>query len=250
MEAHKVIKDQQQPFFAIIQTAGNHRPYTIPTEDADFIQRKVSDDTLRKYGFDSPEEYHAFAYTDYCYQKFIEAAKKERYFENTIFVFVGDHGVEGNAGEMYPRSWTSQRLSDEHVPLLYYAPKLLTPQWRNEVVSQIDVLPTLAGMVAQPYSNTTLGRDLLSPKKKTNAAFIIHHDEGNIGVVTDDYYYVKNIRINREELVSVKQDQLTLSPAQADSVKKSLSKLTSALSETAKWMLVNNKPKKSGITKR
>lgn len=250
LEAHKVLKEQQKPFFAIIQTAGNHRPYTIPDEDKDFLKRKVPYDTLHKYGFESEEEFNAFAYTDYCFQKFMNAAKKEKYFDNTIFVFVGDHGVEGNAGQMYPKSWTSQRLSDEHVPLLYYAPKLLTPQWRNEVVSQIDVLPTLAGMVAQPYLNTTLGRDLLNPRKKMNAAFIIHHDEGNIGVVTDDYYFIKNIRINREDLVSVKGNQLNLTPAQTDSVKRSLSGLTSALYETAKWMLVNNKPAASPLSTR
>ena len=91
----------------------------------------------------------------------MEAAQKENYFHNTIFVFVGDHGVAGNAEAMYPAAWTEQRLTDEHVPLLFYAPYLLNPQKRREVVSQIDVLPTIAGMLHQPYVNTTLGRDLL-----------------------------------------------------------------------------------------
>jgi hypothetical protein len=109
------------------------------------------------------------------------------------------------------------------------------------VVSQIDILPTVAGMIHQPYVNTTLGRDLLNTKNKKDAAFIIHHDEGNIGVVTDDYYFIKNIQINKEELVPVKTNQLNLSPTQQDSVKHSLSTLTSAIYETAKWMLVNNK---------
>ena len=59
---------------------------------------------------------------------------------------------------MYPSVWTEQRLSDEHVPLLFYAPYLLTPQRRTETVSQIDVLPTIAGMMQQPYVNTTLGQ--------------------------------------------------------------------------------------------
>jgi len=149
--------------------------------------------------------------------------------------------VEGDAGEMYPSAWTANRLSDEHVPLLFYSPALLPPQKRSEVVSQIDILPTVAGMIHQPYVNTTLGRDLLNIKNKKDGALIIHHDEGNIGVVTDDYYFIKNIRINKEELVSVKSNQLNLSHAQQDSIKHSLSVLTSAIYETAKWMLVNNK---------
>ncbi len=241
LEADNVFKTQNKPFFAIIQTADNHRPFSIPEEDSDFEKKMVLPDTLKKYGFESLPEFQSFCYTDYCFKKFIEAARQQKYFDNTIFVFIGDHGVEGNASEMYPQAWTSSRLSDEHVPLLFYAPKLLTPQQRNETVSQIDVLPTLAGMIHQPYTNTTLGRDLLSSKSKSNAAFTIHHDEGNIGVITDKYYFVKNIRINSEELVPVTFDSLNLSGTQKDSVKQSLSTLTSAIYETAKWMLVNNK---------
>ena len=241
LEANNVLKQQQKPFFAIIQTADNHRPFSIPEEDKDFEKRIVNADTLKKYGFESLEEFQAFCYSDYCFKKFIEEAKKQSYFSNTIFIFTGDHGVEGDAGEMYPFAWTANRLSDEHVPLLFYSPALLPPQKRSEVVSQIDILPTVAGMIHQSYVNTTLGRDLLNSKNKKDAAFIIHHDEGNIGIVTDDYYFIKNIRINKEELVSVKSNQLSISHAQQDSVKHSLSELTSAIYETAKWMLVNNK---------
>ncbi len=241
LEANSVLKQQQKPFFAIIQTADNHRPFSIPEEDKDFEKRMVNADTLKKYGFESLEEFQAFCYSDYCFKKFIEEAKKQSYFSNTIFIFTGDHGVEGDAGEMYPSAWTANRLSDEHVPLLFYAPALLSPQKRSEVVSQIDILPTVAGMVHQAYLNSTLGRDLLTTKNKKDVAFIIHHDEGNIGVVTDDYYFIKNIRINKEELVSIKTTQLDLTQHQQDSVKHSLSELTSAIYETAKWMLVNNK---------
>ncbi len=244
LKADTVLSQQQKPFFAIIQTADNHRPFSIPEEEKDFEKRKINPDTLKKYGFESLQEFQSFCYTDYCFKKFIESAKKEKYFNNTIFVFVGDHGVEGEAGQMYPAAWTNNRLSDEHVPLLFYSPALLSPEKRNEIVSQIDILPTLAGMINQPYLNTTLGRDILNSKNKTNAAFIIHHDEGNIGVVTDDYYFVKNIRINKEELVSVKTDSLNISNSKKDSVMHSLSKLTSAIYETAKWMLVNNKREK------
>jgi phosphoglycerol transferase MdoB-like AlkP superfamily enzyme len=241
LEANNIFRQQKSPFFAIIQTADNHRPFNIPEEDKDFERRVIAPDTLHKYGFESLQEFQAFCYTDYCFKKFMEAAKPESYFNNTIFVFIGDHGVEGDAGQMYPDVWTASRLSDEHVPLLYYAPALLTPQKHEEVVSQIDVLPTVAGMVHEPYLNTTLGRDLLNTRHKQNAAFIIHHDEGNIGVVTDDYYYVKNIRINKEDLVPMSGKRLNISSSQEDSIKSSLSSLTTAIYETAKWMLVNNK---------
>ncbi|MEP6711520.1 MAG: sulfatase-like hydrolase/transferase [Ferruginibacter sp.] len=243
LEANTVLAKQQKPFFAIVQTADNHRPFNIPEEDRDFVQKNIPEEELLKYGFESLKEYNAFAYTDYCYRKFIDAAKKEKYFDNTIFVFMGDHGVEGNAAAIYPNAWTEQRLSDEHIPLLFYAPSLLTPQKRTEAVSQIDVLPTIAGMILQPYTNTTLGRDLLDSTKRENAAFIIYHAPGWIGLVNDNYFYRKNIRIQKEELVSVKNDSLHLTGPQRDSVKKHLSQLTSAMYETARWMLLNNKNK-------
>ncbi len=110
---------QTKPFFAIIQTADNHRPFNIPEEDSDFVSRTIPDDELLKYGFESPKEYHAFAYTDYCFKKFMEAAKKEAYFNNTIFVFVGDHGVEGNATAIYPKAWTDQRLAMSICPYCF-----------------------------------------------------------------------------------------------------------------------------------
>jgi phosphoglycerol transferase MdoB-like AlkP superfamily enzyme len=194
-----------------------------------------------KYGFESEQEFQSFCYTDYCFKKMIEKGKAQPWFNNTIFVFVGDHGVEGEASQMYPQAWTSGRLSDEHVPMLFYAPQLITPQKKTEVVSQIDILPTLAGMLHMPYTNTTLGRDLLHSKDRMDAAFIIHHDEGNIGVVTNDYYFVKNLRIKKEELMPVRPGEVPLTPAQKDSVIDRLSQLTSAMYETAKWMLVNNK---------
>ena len=241
LEANTVLAKQEKPFFAIIQTADNHRPFKIPIEDNDFVQKNISDEVLKKNGFESLKEYNSFAYSDYCFKKFIEAAKKNTYFNNTIFVFVGDHGLEGNASAVYPKAWMDQRLADEHIPLLFYSPNLLTAQQRNETVSQIDILPTIAGMIQQPYINTTLGRDLLDSTKKENAAFIIYHAPGWIGMVTDDYFYRKNIRIKKEELVTATNKPLNLTPLQQDSVKKYLSTLTTSFYETARWMLVNNK---------
>ncbi len=241
LEANEVMARQQKPFFSIIQTADNHRPFNIPEEDKDFLQRSIPEDSLKKYGFESEKEFNAFAYTDYCFKKFIEAASKEEYFANTIFVFVGDHGVEGNATNIYPSAWTKQRLSEEHVPLLFYAPHLLGAQKRKEAVSQIDVLPTIAGMLQMPYHNTTLGRNLLDTTKNGNAAFIIYHAPGWIGVVDDNYFYRKNIRIQKEELIPVRNGLPALSTKDEEAVKQKMSRLTSALYETAKWMLVNNK---------
>lgn len=140
---------------------------------------------------------------------------------------------------MYPDAWTNERLTDEHVPLLFYAPALLKPQAHNEVVSQIDVLPTIAGLTGQTYVNTTLGRDVLNNKNGNHYAFIIYHDEGQIGMVTDNYYFTRNINFNKEELHLF--PSANFSVRQQDSIKAKMSETATAFYETAKWMLLNNK---------
>jgi len=239
-EANSLFSTQKQPFFAYIQTSDNHRPYTIPANDTDFKKVIVPEPELKKNGFESLDEYNAFRYSDYCFRRFIEDARQQPYFQNTIFVFVGDHGVAGNAEAVYPPVWTEQRLTDEHVPLLFYAPALLTPQRHKEVVSQIDILPTIAGMLHQSYVNTTLGRDLLDPGKKNNYAFITN-TAGGIGMVTDDFYFTRNINFPDESIKPLFTGPSPYTRAQEDSIRKRLSVFTSAYFETAKYMLMNNK---------
>ncbi len=240
LQANDIFKKENKPFFAIVQTSDNHRPYMIADTDSSFEKTMVADGQLKKYGFESLNEYNTFRYSDYCFKTFIEAAEKEDYFHNTIFVFIGDHGVAGNAEAVYPAAWTDHRLTDEHVPLLFYAPYLLAPQKRTEVVSQIDVLPTIAGMVQQPYVNTTLGRDLLDPAKKNNFAFITN-TAGVIGMVTDDFYFTKSLNFPDEQVVPVKYSGLSYTKTQRDSVQQKMSAFTSAFFETARYMLMNNK---------
>ncbi len=248
LEANQVFKQTTKPFFSIIQTSGNHRPFMFDAGDKDFEKLNPSPDSLEKFGFDSPDEFNAFRYADYCFKKFMEAAQNEEYFHNTIFIFVGDHGVAGNASAMYPPTWTNQRLTDQHVPLLFYAPQLLKPEKRSEVVSSVDVLPTIAGFVHQPYTNFTLGRDLLHPDKKNNFAFITN-TQGRIGIITDDFYFTMNIDLAdnekeykpNEQLFPVNGQSLSFTRQQQDSIKQKMSKVTLAFYETAKWMLMNNK---------
>jgi phosphoglycerol transferase MdoB-like AlkP superfamily enzyme len=239
LEANELFAKQKAPFFGIIQTSDNHPPYTIAEEDKDFIKKEPEEAELEKYGFESAAQYNAMRYFDYGVKKFIEAAKSQPYFENTLFVFIGDHGVAGNASNIYQKEWTDNRLTEMHVPLLFYAPGHLRSQLRREVVSQIDVLPSIAGVAGQKYINSTLGRDIVN-KENNHSAFFIRHDEGEVGLITDDFYFTKNTLFDREKLQLLnKTAGYTI--LQLDSVKKKLSVITSGYLETARWMLVNNK---------
>ena len=246
LEANKVLKQQTAPFFAVIQTADNHRPYTIPEEDRQaFHSITVPKDSLRKCGFESNEEMNAFRYTDFGYQTFIETASKEKYFANTVFLFIGDHGIPGDAGAMFPRAWTDQRLTAEHVPLLIYSPGLIAPQRIPNYCSQVDVLPTLAGLCNIPYRNTTLGRDLLDTARYNGKAlsFIYDPDQGVIGVVRDGYYYRRQLKTGKEEMVSVVGNEPVPDAVAKGPLKKELQQLSEGIYETAKYMLLKNKKK-------
>jgi phosphoglycerol transferase MdoB-like AlkP superfamily enzyme len=250
-EANEVLKQQQKPFFAIIQTADNHRPYTIPDEDRDdFKLLSFPDDSLYKYGFQSNAELNAFRFTDFCYQQFIEQAKKEAYLDNTIFVFIGDHGIRGNAGGMLPKAYTEQGLVSEHVPLLFYSPKYIKPFRSRDICSQLDVLPSIASIANTGYHNYTMGRDLfyklsipmyLSYHLEQEKAFIFDPDEKTIGMITDEYYFRKNRQTGKEFFVPMYDDRPFNPGPATDSIKNHLKQLTDAYYETARYMLKNNK---------
>ncbi len=245
LEANQVLKKQTAPFFAVIQTADNHRPYTIPAEDqAEFHKLTVPADSLKAFGFESNDEMNAFRFTDFCYQKFIEAAGKEQYFSNTIFVFVGDHGIAGDAGNMFPRTWTNQRLDNMHVPLLFYSPARLQPKRIHTFVSQVDLLPTVAGLAKINYRNTTLGRDLLDSANTPDKAFsfLYDPDQGYIDLLMGSYLYRTNLNTHQEDMYSVKGNDPVNASSLPDSLKK-MSILTKSFYETARYMLLNNKKK-------
>lgn len=241
LQANEVLRNKTAPFFTIIQTSDNHRPYTIPKEDKeDFKTVSFPNDTLIKYGFQSNEELNAFRYTDFCFQKFIETAKKEKYFQNTVFVFVGDHGIRGDAGNMFPKAWTINALTDFHVPLLFYAPALLKSGKHTMISSQVDILPTIAGIAGIPYTNTTLGRDLLHlTDTNSNIAFIIDHDVRNITVVHGKYLFQRHLLNNEEMLVSI-LDNEPVSKDSATAISNSMRDLTLGFYETSRFMLFNN----------
>lgn len=243
LEANKILAKREKPFFAIIQTSDNHRPYTIPQEDIGEFKKisGIPADTLKKYGFESIEEFNAFRYTDFCFQKFMEAAQKEKYMENTLFVFVGDHGIRSKYSlPMFPKAWVDQGLACEHVPLLFYYPKVLKAQRVSAICSQVDILPTIAGIFNIPHINSGMGRNLYDNLNADNYAFIIDHDTRQIGMVHNNYYFTRYLSSSKEEFVSIANDEPVHSDPLTDSMRSNMSAMTQAFYETARYLLLNN----------
>ncbi|HSP13421.1 MAG TPA: LTA synthase family protein [Thermoanaerobaculia bacterium] len=183
LAANDVLRHETKPFFALIHTSGNHRPYDIPEKTHGFQLLKVDSGALRANGFDSNEEYNAFRYLDHAIGLFFDAARREPYFNNTVFVLYGDHGTRTGApgteltlGDLSPVVY--------HVPMLIYAPGFIHEGRRIDTPSShVDILPTLASFCGRPYVNQALGLDLLDPVAGPRSAafvFTTFHDPPDI----------------------------------------------------------------------
>ncbi len=243
-EANQILAQQTQPFFAIIQTSGNHRPYTIPEDSHGFKLQHQDKQTLKKAGFLSVEEYNAFRFMDHSLGYFMQQAADAGYLDNTLFVFYGDHGITGYGGEHSPEFENPYILTGLHTPLLFYAPSLITqPQVDTKPASELDLLPTIAGLAAPAYTNTTLGRDLRDPQfdEQRYAFTITHHAIPEIGLVGENYYF----RMNEDGSNKLLADTRSATPEEnvLDSqpeVAAQMQALTQGIHETAKYMLYHN----------
>ncbi len=243
-EANKVLAKQNRPFFAVIQTADNHRPYSIAAEDLKTFKKvTVPNDTLLKYGFTSNEELNAFRYFDFNVQHFIETIQKEPYFNNTIIAFIGDHGLVGNAEALFPKAYTAEGLTKNHVPFIIYGPKLVKPAKHTMLASQVDVLPVLAGIANIPYTNTGMGRDILHVKDTTqNMAFIFEGEQQQLGLLKHQYFVTQPIgKPDKIKIFSMENNAPVPKNALTDSIQKDMQLWMQAIYETTRYITHHNK---------
>ena len=131
-----------KPFLTVLLTISNHRPYTYPEGRIDIPSEKGG-----RLG--------GVKYADYAIGRFIKEAAEKPWFDNTLFVFVADH-TAGAAGK------EEINLEGHHIPFIIYAPKLVKAQRIDMPVSQIDVLPTLLGLLNFDYDSRFYGQDVLA----------------------------------------------------------------------------------------
>ncbi len=243
-EANSVLKIQNKPFFAIVQTSGNHRPYNIPEDNRGFIKKQISKKEATDYGFQSSDEYNAFRFLDHSVGFFIQQAKKEKYFDNTIFVFFGDHGVNGT-GKHMTAAQRQLHINALNVPLIIYSPKLLESKKYSFPASEVDVMPTLASLAGFSYANSSLGSDLLDPNiNKNRYVYTMAHSKPLIiSVVGKNKMFSDNILNTQPTLHDLnsqtpRKDISKQNPKQAEKLKR----LTFGIYETIKYMRYHNKP--------
>lgn len=191
-EMHK----SNKPFFATFMTASDHSPYYLP----DYFKPKNTDITKGMT-----------EYADYSLNKLIRLAAKQSWFNNTIFIFVADHGAAMDVTYDMPVSYN-------HVPLLFYAPNIIKEnKVFDNIAGQIDIFPTIMGMLQLPYENNTLGIDLLREKRP----FIFCNGDDKYGVFDKEWFLVvhddKTKKLYRYKTKD-KTDYSGQFPAKADSM--------------------------------
>ena len=239
-------KVEGKPFFAVIQTSGNHRPYTIPRHSRGYQSVQVSDEQLRDGGFISNEELNSFRLVDHSLGVYFDDARRERYFANTVFVILGDHGYQGRTAHA-PAVADALGLTRLHVPFVVYAPGLgLAAKVSDAVASELDVLPTVASLTGTPYVNSTLGRDLLDPRfAEERFAFTIddHFTRPRIGLIAEGFFFRSYTDGSEPQLYPLAGPEAGTDAAAAHpEVAGAMAELCQGLFQTARYMLYHNAP--------
>jgi len=156
-----------KPFFSMVMTTSNHRPFTYPEGRIDIPSKAGRNGGVK--------------YADYAIGRFIAEASREPWFKETIFVFVADH-CASSAGK------TDIPVKKYEIPLLVYAPHHVRAGRVERLTSQIDVAPTVLGLMNMSYDTDFMGRDVLKGAASSSRAFISTYQK--LGYLTDDQLLV------------------------------------------------------------
>ena len=143
-----------KPFFLHLMTTSNHRPYTYPAGRIDIPSGAGREGAVK--------------YTDHTIGEFLAQARQRPWFDRTVFVFIADH-TAGSAGK------EDLPVANYHMPLFIHAPALIKPREIVTVASQIDLAPTLLGLLNFTYTSTFFGHDMLREDAGSGRALIANY---------------------------------------------------------------------------
>jgi len=142
--AVRVFDDQHargEKIFSVVMTTSNHKPFTFPPGVRGVPEKGGG----REAGV---------RYSDYAIGRFFDMVKTKPWFDDTIFVIVADHGARVYGREDIP-------IRTYEIPLVLYSPKHIKPGRVDTLTSQIDVAPTVIGILNFNYDSTFFGIDVL-----------------------------------------------------------------------------------------
>ncbi|MCC7200746.1 MAG: sulfatase-like hydrolase/transferase [Gammaproteobacteria bacterium] len=146
-----------KPFFSMIMTTSNHKPFTFRAGVPGVPERGGG----RSAGV---------RYADFALGEFIRDARQHPWFDDTVFVIVADHGARVYGKQEIP-------LKTYEIPFAIYSPKHLAPSRVDTLTTQIDIAPTVLGLLGFGYTAPFFGRDVLGhPDSDAVALFSHNHD--------------------------------------------------------------------------
>ena len=132
------------PFMATLLTISNHPPYIVPQ--------------WMKTSTNEPET-QIVEYADWCVGHFLEQARRQPWYDNTVFVILADHGkLVGEMDSELPQSYN-------HIPCIIFGPGV-QPGLYDGLGTQVDVMPTLLGLLHIGYDADGFGVDLLKERRQ------------------------------------------------------------------------------------
>lgn len=135
---------QDKPWMATLLTISNHPPYVIP-------------EWFKPHS--KNEEMQIVEYADWCIGDFLAKARREAWYDNTLFVIMADHGkIVGQVDSELPESYN-------HIPLMIFGPGV-QPHLSDELATQVDVMPTVLGLMGASYDFDGFGVNLLKTKRE------------------------------------------------------------------------------------
>jgi phosphoglycerol transferase MdoB-like AlkP superfamily enzyme len=129
--------------FSVVLSTSNHKPFTFRPG----VPGVPEEGGGREAGI---------RYADYAIGKFMETLKSRPYADDTVVVIVADHGARVYGREDFP-------LHSYRIPFLVHAPRHFAPRTVDAATSQLDVAPTLLGLLNLSYRSVFFGRDALAP---------------------------------------------------------------------------------------
>ena len=207
----------EKPFFATLLTISTHEPPALPT--------KTSFRPRSKAPFEQ-----VYEYADWALGNFMKKCSQEKWFNNTLFVFVADHGCNLPSPYELP-------LSYHHSPFIIYSPSgAKEPKQFEKLAMQEDVFPTLMDFLKIPYTNTTLGINLFTESRP----YAFFCKDYLVGCVDEKHFLIVR-KFGGESLhdytIEAPENILEQNRALADSMKT----YTYSMLQTAKWLLENKK---------
>ncbi len=162
-EFYKDIHTKKQPFFATLFTLSSHEPFDVPMKP----HFKGNDETtLFK---------NSVYYTDSIVGSFMNRLKKDSLWNNTLVVFVADHG------HPLPGHDPVDRPSKFHIPLIFSGGALTMKGRVNTIGSQTDIATTILDQLHLSTKKFSWGKDLLDSSARS---FAFYSFNNGFGLVT------------------------------------------------------------------